>query len=476
MTRARAFVAVLMLTTGGSPAFAQPVGDLRAEFDRFVGNVTARLKPGATTEQVTDFLLQGDLRPRLVLLAGAAVEFGHMIAEAEEARVDEQLGSTPSSGGTTSMVSKGGIPSVLALAVENGALAQSVSGTTVTFRGTPVGLVSAFQGKGFTELLPEDDIPSMLLSRVSFSVSFDTSRGVTEGDAPSLSGDAQQLSQWSVRAVLLNQRNPSRLAYQNLWTRVAMSAGELGAAVNATREITNNDPAFQVWLKETAAELANATPAQGAAIDADVVRRILTRRFVALSDAPSTTKAGLRNVALSLASLMSERSRALEQIAKGALVTLEYTNDRPVAESTLSNVRLIAEAGGRMDLTGNASITWFNGTPPPGSGRVRDFQLAAQLDMPLTRYSELGNFVLAVAGRYERLRADPILAVAGSEDAANIALAQVKLTIPMKGSGVRIPISLTFASRTELIDERVVRGNVGITYDLDALFARVRPH
>jgi hypothetical protein len=47
----------------------------------------------------------------------------------------------------------------------------------------------------------------------------------------------------------------------------------------------------------------------------------------------------------------------------------------------------------------------------------------------------------------------------------------VKLTIPMPGvlAGLKIPLSVTFANRTELIDEKEIRGNVGFTLDLSKL-------
>jgi hypothetical protein len=48
-------------------------------------------------------------------------------------------------------------------------------------------------------------------------------------------------------------------------------------------------------------------------------------------------------------------------------------------------------------------------------------------------------------------------------------IAQGKITLKMGNSGVRIPIAVTWASRTELINATDVRGNIGITYDLDSL-------
>ena len=41
-------------------------------------------------------------------------------------------------------------------------------------------------------------------------------------------------------------------------------------------------------------------------------------------------------------------------------------------------------------------------------------------------------------------------------------------------SGFRVPFSITYASRTELIDESEVRGNFGISLDFDQLYALAR--
>jgi hypothetical protein len=42
----------------------------------------------------------------------------------------------------------------------------------------------------------------------------------------------------------------------------------------------------------------------------------------------------------------------------------------------------------------------------------------------------------------------------------------------VKGSGIRIPISFTTSNRTELIREKDVRANFGVTFDFDSIFAR----
>ena len=46
-----------------------------------------------------------------------------------------------------------------------------------------------------------------------------------------------------------------------------------------------------------------------------------------------------------------------------------------------------------------------------------------------------------------------------------------KLEFPAANNGMRIPLSLTISNRTELIKESEVRGQIGISFNLDSLFA-----
>ncbi|HMZ80088.1 MAG TPA: hypothetical protein PLL06_10345, partial [Acidobacteriota bacterium] len=185
-----------------------------------------------------------------------------------------------------------------------------------------------------------------------------------------------------------------------------------------------------------------------------------------------------------VASYLMDRNSLLEMTTKAPIITLEYTNTRrtdPLPD--LSNFKLIAETGmfkGKADLTANASFTLFNSLPTGRADRLRDFQFAGQLDVPLGEVQKIGNFVLSFSGMYKRrfLKAamleDEMLNLAMKDRSRDTAIGQVKLTIPVKGSGVKIPISVTFANRTELIKEKEVRGNIGITFDLDSIFAKFK--
>jgi hypothetical protein len=88
----------------------------------------------------------------------------------------------------------------------------------------------------------------------------------------------------------------------------------------------------------------------------------------------------------------------------------------------------------------------------------------------------LGPATLSFTGKYQRLTSNAI-AFDGTvlpNTRGDIAAGQVKLVLPLKDSGIKIPFAVTVANRTELVREREVRGNFGFTFDLDTLFARFK--
>ena len=56
----------------------------------------------------------------------------------------------------------------------------------------------------------------------------------------------------------------------------------------------------------------------------------------------------------------------------------------------------------------------------------------------------------------------------------HIGVFQAKLEFPTANNSMRIPLSLTVSNRTELIKESEVRGQIGVSFNLDSLFASVK--
>jgi hypothetical protein len=459
-------IAILLLhvITFATSASAQNVKD---ELDALATKVSTARATATSRQQIKEVLTSGTNFGQFMILVGAGPDAGALLAEIEDSRTDEQLGAGPGATGTTSLVTKGGIPSVLALAVENGALTQSASGTVVTFRGTPVGVISALAGKGYLQLLPDEDPVVKALSGLSFSASFDTSRGITASGTPALTADRKQLSQWTARWVAVNHRNPARLGYAPLWEEVGSALAQIAGGIASLRMTMMNDAAFDAWLDNLAQDLSESDPTD------KTVARVLARHVALLAVTPSATATQARMTTGAYGAYLGARERALKKANEGLLITVEYTDDLPAVSNSISNTRFIAERGGIVDVTANAAISWFDKLSP-NQERLRDTQASVQLDVPLGNPSDVGRFTLSFAGKFQWLNHDPAVPAIAAPS-ATIGLAQLKLTVPMKGSGVRVPVSLTWASRTEMITEKITRANVGISYDLDALFARFKP-
>jgi hypothetical protein len=89
----------------------------------------------------------------------------------------------------------------------------------------------------------------------------------------------------------------------------------------------------------------------------------------------------------------------------------------------------------------------------------------------------VGRPVFSVEYLSRRLFDRAVVGFAGHDFAVEpgwIHAAQARITIPVRGSGVKVPLSVSIANRTELLAEKTVRAHLGITFDLDVLASAVR--
>jgi len=238
------------------------------------------------------------------------------------------------------------------------------------------------------------------------------------------------------------------------------------------------DPALQAWLDSTNEKLASAGSDYTTLVS---IIRTQVDLIPVSAISPDTVEAVTR-FAEGFQEFETERKNLLNKIAKGKILTFEYTNNRGVNAPDTSNFNFIAATGTgkRIDLTANGSFTFFNKLPAasvttPRPGRVRDFQFAGQLTAPF----KVGDaqFEFWFSGRFERLITDASTVVGTTmpNTKGDIAVGQFGLNIPIKGLGIKFPISVTFANRTELIKEKEIRGNIGFTMNWDTLFSKLKP-
>jgi hypothetical protein len=405
----------------------------------------------------------------------------------EESRVDKQVGAGSSSSGTTSLTSKGNVPEILGMAVENGALTESKSGTTVTFTGNPVGIIKALGNKGYLEGYADDGPFTRHIRDFSFSLSFDTSRGNSQG---TFTGDAQQVSSYSFRYALVNHRDPRSRIYNRNWLDLAQGAART-TLINENNMFNNlrTNEDFKAWLQSTSSNISSAAKTgTDQEIAANIEKALSDQLFTELDKIQNrlinevpTLLPLLKAYSQADALFLTDRQKILDLASKGSIVTLEYVNNRRLNAPDISNFKIIAEgsSGTQVDLTGNLSFDILSQTPSvePGANRLQDIKASGEADFRLGNVVRLGSVVLAVSGMYERQLNDTITSAGtvAAKTKGDIAIGQLKVTIPVKGSGVKIPFSFSVANRSDLIKETDVRGNFGITFDLDSIFAKASP-
>jgi hypothetical protein len=448
--------------------------DIRRQLGAVIREISrAHSDAGTTLQQARKAAFDITGNPQLyaqllsLILTNEMLPRDEFIRDIEAARIDKQVGGPPGNAGSTTLVTKGGTPAIIGFAVENGGLTRTVDGTTVTLRGNPLGMVEALQKKGFVTSYQDDSESARLLRKLSFSASFDTSRGDTPG---TFLANRQQLSGYSFRYEFKNDRDPRNQKYKAAWEDLVRNhVQQVANDLSWIQRLFDTHPAYSAWLTAAKEAVANAS-------DQDLAN-VVTLQFESLQQIsiPPDLAAKLESFRTDFNAYRGGRSKLLEIIAKAPIFTFEYVNSRRPGLIDTSNFKIIAETGlfkGKGDLTYNGSFTLFNSKPGVGMKRMRDFDNSVRLDIPLGDVRKVGNFVLTFAGQYKRLTEDEL---PGLNNRGDIASGQLLFTIPLKGTGFKIPVSLSFANRTELLKEKEVRGNFGFTFDLDSIFAKFKP-
>lgn len=451
--------------------------------------------------------ISGKLESPVVLIALFLGEMARSDARSgarwryELARVDKQLGGSSGTAGSTSLMSSGSVPALLGLAVENGALTRSESGTSITFRANPVSIARLLQKASRQPSFRR--MPGLNLDDFTIGFTFDVDRGEQPG---TFTGSSQEFSQFFARLDLINDRDPRSKRWDREWEDFGQKS---------EREMTDDGISR---FSDTATRLLDELEKsqEFAKCHQEAIQRVLQRRreasirqtldgFIGCirQDVPEF-EAAVDEALEAWNGYLTERERIRGGILRSSTLAFEYVLDRaPRSEAMmvlsgemasqlprgatpavmeppdLSTFRLIWSKGfpwRNSELTVNASLSIFNDTPS-GIGRLRDYQLGAQFDIPLPELPQIGSSTFSLSGLFASLEEMPFgvpLTINGQPVGleGKMGLVQAKWSLPLGESGVRIPFSLTWSNRTELIDEDELRGSIGITFDLDKLFLK----
>lgn len=452
--------------------------------------------------------------------------FAELVRRFESSRTDKQSG--PGGGGvaSTSVVSQGAVAKTLSIATEYGALTQSVTGQVITVRGNLAGLPSALvrnnilpyceyraEAQAQHPVRGEDTNPYCIdrpllngLRRVSFGVSFDASRdaqsltGTATGSAPvqqvTFTGKKREVTSASGRLELWNRRDVTSKDFLKTWQ------DKVGATMDlVTRDLANDDtpdviyrlPMYRAWQTESEQRLLSAGGDRArilAAID-ESYRDLALRARNSLPDLDER----VQRASATFSRYFLAQDELIDSLATKPVLAFEYTNNRPLGQPPISNFRLIFDLPmtAQTRVVANAAIETYDSVPTDAGGKVkkfRDAQGGLELTHGLGAASIVGPAVLSLAGYYQwqnsaaLLEIDPANPLPGISftglpadaktifaKSGNIYLFQAKLAIAPSGSGVKVPVSVTYSNRTELIDKPNWRAQVGVTYDFDSLLS-----
>jgi hypothetical protein len=422
----------------------------------------------------------------------------------EDQRIDKQVTTSSSSAGSTSVANTGSVPWLFGFAVEHGALTQSVENNQIVFRGNVANVISALHSQNYISsyvTLQEQNALIRNIAKTSFSISFNAAQNtngsiVSSPGASSTSSKQNTLAGFSIHYDIYNHRDPRDSKWERTWADVRLKMGTLPNATATFRKAIKTESAD--WEKHTREEfqLLGASPT-----DAQVraFLKHIADDLVARFGSSAEVKAAAQDVAAALISSRQIEGEAFTAIMHSPTLSFEYSYVRqttgqvpttiqggtPSLTSSipnLSNFNLIFNtylvAGSQLTLNGSADI--FDSIPIGSrAGQLRDCRISAQLDIPLKEITNVGKPTLTFSGLFLDLFQQPLgqqVKVNGVavDRTGSIGLFQAKISIPVKGSGLKIPISFTASNRTELIKENDVRGAIGVTFDLDSLFSKAK--
>ncbi len=446
---------------------------------------------------------------------------------ADRGRGAQKFSSASARNGSTSLVSLAGSPDILGNALESGGFSQQTSGTVTTLTLKPAGLVDLLRGKPqcpkYLVLLRRDAGCAMdgPFGGLSFNVSLDVSRDTavkskpeafidslgktspliaTGGSVVRLISDPRTVSSWGARYELRNARRPGVPALLKSWRaplkdeKVTTAADQLAKTIAKLKQ-AELQPEYIKWRGQAKDEIERAQTWEE-------VQKAYERQLAAWGDLNSVKEStGLeKDLIAARDGLVDAENAALRKELEKAIVTLEYTNSRPLSQPDLSNIKLaisqplgvgkMLESGGSEGtFTFNAGVDLYN-TIPNGAkvGRLRDVQAAIRFDIPGGKLGDKGTLTYNLEAYYQYQIEKGIIEIGSGSVLPNTGIqlpsdaktllapkggtfiAQARATLKAKDAKTSIPIGISWASRSELIKaDHVIAGHIGLTFDWNSL-------
>lgn len=410
----------------------------------------------------------------------------------ETARTDKQLAGSANSDGAVSGIEKPGFAQLLGFAIEHGGITKKNDGTNLTLSTSLYSLYAMKNGD-----TAENYDRAGFLNRIGVSSTFAIDNNTNE----LANARRNNLSEWSVKARLFGDRSTRSRSYQDAWNRdirpvIRARLIAIGGAIEGLRQ---GIPQFSQFTREYDACLRTAVAARMGqddykaatleekkrmlnslvlgSLQSGVFQRVKGGQLKVGQELVSQIEGQhLPNLKTALDNLVKADVRLQEMIDnlnKGPLATLAYTNHRIPTGSDYSEAKFLFEQEkgfmGPLKLSGNLGLSFYN-RPDRTLNQQRLRNLVAALsfegssDSPFTEAENQSKITYSFVGRYERLFENRRMA----NRTPDIGALQFVMEIPLF-KGLSLPLSVTYANATEEEKKQGFRFNFGTRFDMDKL-------
>ena len=409
----------------------------------------------------------------------AKTAFNEFLKSIEPARVDQQLGTNPSSGAATSTVAKAGLTSLVSAALETGALTQTIDQDVATLHANAAGLYRFLSNQEVIPLCSTNCGPSWI-HNVDLSASFNVSSAGTKtftgqvastGAPVDLSAlvSAHNFSSATIQYAVWNKRDFRSKEYHDSFTKwfkanakSLQAAGSLlSSAVNAlldpverARGSTENSTQYSEWLLgaiDAVAEALSRNPAMVFQTFAQQLDRLINEmqtldpqfqsKVQALAQAYAQYFSTEDNLGINM--ITAPQLLILATYSKPALqpnlINAKISYARSPGSSNLSMCADVAVTTPRNcanpgTLTFNLGVDIYQSPQPMGvaesSSTFRDAQAAVQFDRPIGPATSPAQFSFGAYYQYQSHAGIFVVPVGATS------LPNTNITLPPAGTAV----------------------------------------
>jgi hypothetical protein len=446
--------------------------------------------------------------------------FRQIVSGLSQVRPEKQLSAQATSSGTTSLVSKAGGSSILALAVDAGALTSTTSGTSTTVSGNLEGIGSLLMGQSPISIDPTKQnglraIAGSFTLQATFNLNQPSTKTTTAtqpgaGTSPpagtqvSIPSSVGKLTGLTAQFLIHNPFDPHSQTFRTNWNA---TKADLQTAAKAVLDATDplvgdlDCPACQAdWVKAKS-DLAAAAASRNPQIVADVFDNYVNTVVDHAKAADPDFSTKVVSAAKTIAAYQQVVHTAIDKTL-GNLFALEYDFGKPLNQPETHDFKLVygyamnstsainslltSASGAKSLFSANANISIYGGTIPVSAkyGRLHYGQVSAEFDTPVFGGS-VKQGVFTLAGYWQYQPSPSVLNITQGDvapgtsipaptqvlvgTAGSLFVAQAKITIKDGKSGIAVPIGIKWSNKSDLLSGSKVGGQIGISYDFSTL-------